>query len=114
MRIQKPQKKLYYSIRQVCEMVGISPSQLKSWEKRFPEIQPLRNRAGVRQFVDRDIELLFYLKRLKNEEKLPEEKIHEKLKQFKLQKIDGREEKLKKMLAEVRLELQEILDLINK
>ncbi len=113
MRIQKPQKRLYYSIREVCEMLGIPASQLKSWEKRFPEIQPLRNRAGIRQFVDRDIELLFYLKRLKNEEKLPDEEVHRKLQLFKQQKVDNHQEKLRKALAEVRVELKEILKLFE-
>ncbi len=113
MRIQKPQKRLYYSIREVCEMLGIPASQLKSWEKRFPEIQPLRNRAGIRQFVDRDIELLFYLKRLKNEEKLPDEEVHRKLQLFKQQKVDNHQEKLQKALAEVRVELKEILKLFE-
>ncbi len=114
MRIQKPQKRLYYSIGQVCEMLNIAPSQLKSWEKRFPEIQPLRNRAGVRQFVDQDIELLFYLKRLKNEEKLSEEEIHRRLKMFKQNKVANHQEKLKKTLAEVKMELKEILALFEK
>ncbi len=113
MRIQKPQKRLYYSIREVCEMLGIPASQLKSWEKRFPEIQPLRNRAGIRQFVDRDIELLFYLKRLKNEEKLPDEEVHRKLQLFKQHKVDNHQEKLRKALAEVRVELKEILKLFE-
>lgn len=113
MRIQKPQKRLYYSIREVCEMLDIPASQLKSWEKRFPEIQPLRNRAGIRQFVDRDIELLFYLKRLKNEEKLPDEEVHRKLQLFKQQKVDNHQEKLRKALAEVRVELKEILKLFE-
>ncbi len=113
MRIQKPQKRLYYSISQVCTMLGIPASQLKSWEKRFPEIQPLRNRAGVRQFVERDIELLFYLKRLKEEEKLPDEEVRRKLQLFKQKKVNTHQEKLRMALAEVQLELREILDLLK-
>ncbi|NOX38515.1 MAG: MerR family transcriptional regulator [Calditrichaeota bacterium] len=114
MRIQKPRKKLYYSIRQVCDMVGISDHILKNWEKKFPQIQPIRNRGGNRYYVEKDLEMLFYIKKLFVEEKLNEEQIRERLQQFRQQK-DGKEDvRLKTLLAEIRLEIQEILDLLQK
>ncbi|MFQ5584731.1 MAG: MerR family transcriptional regulator, partial [Calditrichia bacterium] len=82
MRIQKPQKKLYYSLRQVCNMLGVSDNVLKSWEKEFSQIKPVRNRADNRYFVEKDLALLFYIKELLVDEKLSYDEARRKLKSF--------------------------------
>ena len=48
--------KLYYSIKEVAEMVGVSESNLRFWEKEIPQLKPKTTAAGVRQYSDQNIE----------------------------------------------------------
>lgn len=48
--------KLYYSIKEVAEMVGVSESTLRYWEKEFSFIKPKVTANKVRQYTEKDIE----------------------------------------------------------
>ena len=48
--------KLYYSIKEVAEMVGVSESLLRYWEKEFPQLKPKTGANRVRQYSEKDIE----------------------------------------------------------
>ena len=48
--------KLYYSIKEVAEMVGVSQSMLRFWEKEIPMLKPKTTGNNVRQYTDADIE----------------------------------------------------------
>ena len=49
--------KLYYSIKEVAQMMGVSESMLRYWEKEFPHLHPKTvSSTGARQYVDKDIE----------------------------------------------------------
>ena len=48
--------KLYYSIKEVAEMVGVNESTLRYWEKEFPIIKPKVGGNNVRQYKEKDIE----------------------------------------------------------
>jgi DNA-binding transcriptional MerR regulator len=55
LKTDKP-KRLYYSIKEVAEMVGVAESTLRYWEKEFPNLHP-KTVAGtkVRQYSEDDI-----------------------------------------------------------
>ncbi|MBR2101708.1 MAG: MerR family transcriptional regulator [Prevotella sp.] len=48
--------KLYYTIKEVAEMVGVSESNLRFWEKEIPLIKPKTTGNNVRQYTEKDIE----------------------------------------------------------
>ena len=48
--------KLYYSIKEVAEMVGVNESTLRYWEKEFPFLKPKVTANKVRQYTEKDIE----------------------------------------------------------
>ncbi len=48
--------KLYYSIREVAEQVGVNESTLRYWEKEFPFLKPKVAANKVRQYTEKDIE----------------------------------------------------------
>ena len=48
--------KLYYSIKEVAEEVGVTESTLRYWEKEFPFLIPKVGVNKVRQYSDKDIE----------------------------------------------------------
>jgi DNA-binding transcriptional MerR regulator len=62
------QGKMYYSISEVAEMIGVVPYVLRFWEKEFPNIKPRKNRAGNRAYQTRDIERIMQIKKLLYEE----------------------------------------------
>lgn len=51
-------EKLYYSIGEVSEMLGVSPSMLRFWETEFPQLRPAKNSKGTRSYTSNDIVLL--------------------------------------------------------
>jgi DNA-binding transcriptional MerR regulator len=51
--------KLYYSIKEVAQMIGVNESTLRYWETEFPQLRPKTVAANkVRQYSEKDIELL--------------------------------------------------------
>ncbi len=61
-------KKLYYSISEVSRITGLEQHVLRYWESQFPELNPAKNRAGNRIYTNKDINLIFEIKRLVREE----------------------------------------------
>jgi DNA-binding transcriptional MerR regulator len=60
--------KLYYKIREVCEIVGVEAYVLRFWETEFPALSPPKTKSGQRIYRPKDIELLFQIKQLLYEE----------------------------------------------
>ena len=48
--------KLYYSIGEVAEMLGVSETLLRYWEKEFPTITPKKSGRNILQYSQEDIE----------------------------------------------------------
>ena len=58
--------KLYYTIGEVADMLGVAPSVLRFWESEFDGLHPVKNSKGNRCYTARDIDLLkriYYLTR---------------------------------------------------
>ncbi len=114
MRIEKPRKKLLYPLREVCRMTGLSPSVIKRWEKVFPQIKPVRNRAGNRSYPAQEVKLIFYIRDLIFVHKLSEEEAREKLKQYRVAQDTESPAYYKSLLAEIKMEVEEIRQLLNE
>jgi DNA-binding transcriptional MerR regulator len=50
--------KLYYSIKEVAGHFKVEASTLRFWEKEFDEINPRRTQSVIRQFTQKDIEII--------------------------------------------------------
>lgn len=48
--------KMYFSIKEVAEQLGVSESLLRFWEKEIPTLKPKTTAAGVRQYTQADID----------------------------------------------------------
>ena len=57
-------RKLYRSISEVSEMVGVKPHVLRYWETQFSMLRPKKNRAGNRMYRPEEIKLLLQIKEL--------------------------------------------------
>ena len=51
-------KKLYYSISEISELLGVKQSVIRYWESEFKELKPQKNRAGNRIYKKDDIAIL--------------------------------------------------------
>ena len=58
------ERKLYRSISEVSDMVGVKPHVLRYWETQFSMLRPKKNRAGNRMYRPEEIKLLLQIKDL--------------------------------------------------
>jgi len=59
-----PTGRLYYSISEVSDLVGVKPHVLRYWETQFKMLRPKKGRGGARMYRKRDVEVLFEIKQL--------------------------------------------------
>jgi DNA-binding transcriptional MerR regulator len=64
-----PAGRLYYSISEVSDMVGVKPHVLRYWETQFKMLRPKKGRGGARMYRKRDVEILFQVKQLLYDQK---------------------------------------------
>ena len=114
MRIQKPDRKLYYTLGQVTAMLGVEKNDVKQWEKEFRLIKPVRNRAGNRNYLERDLPVLFYIKELLHDKRLTIDEAKEELRKLRKKDIESETLHLKKLLAEMKMEVREIRSLFDE
>jgi DNA-binding transcriptional MerR regulator len=108
--------KEYYSIGEVCELVGLKPHVLRYWESQFPALNPSKNRSGNRVFLRREIKLITLVKHLLYEEKYTIEGARQKLDQLRrggelpaaaTLSVD------RELLEQLRADLRELLELLT-
>ncbi len=59
-----PTGRLYYSISEVSDLIGVKPHVLRYWETQFKMLRPKKGRGGARMYRKRDIDVLFEIKTL--------------------------------------------------
>ncbi|HXF58833.1 MAG TPA: MerR family transcriptional regulator [Candidatus Saccharimonadales bacterium] len=59
-----PAGRLYYSISEVSDMIGVKAHVLRYWETQFKMLRPKKGRGGARMYRKRDVEILFEVKQL--------------------------------------------------
>jgi DNA-binding transcriptional MerR regulator len=103
---EKKVEKLFYSIGEVSEMLGVNPSLIRFWEKNFTIIKPQKNKKGNRLFTVKDIEILKLIYHLVKEKGMTLEGAQKRLKDNKegedrsFEVVD-RLTKIKEMLLDV-------------
>lgn len=75
-------RKEYYSISEVCDLVGLRPHVLRYWESQFPVLNPSKNRSGNRVYLRREIKLVMLVKQLLYTEKYTIEGARQRLDQL--------------------------------
>lgn len=113
MRIQKPKRKLVYSLREVCRLTGLSDAVIKRWEVQYPQIKPVRNRASNRSYLEKDLKLIFYIRDLVYVHKLDDQEVQEKLKSYNPAQDTESPSYLKGVLSEIKMEIEEIRNILG-
>ena len=98
--------KLYYTIREVADMVGVPEHTLRFWEKEMPALNPKKTTGGARQYTLQDIELVRLIHHLVKEQGLTIKAARARLKASK-QEVVNRQEIVSR-LRSIRAELMEM------
>ena len=75
-------KKVYYSIGDVCDLVGLKPHVLRYWETQFDVLRPKKNKGGNRVFRAKDVEVVLLVKHLLYERRFTIEGARQRLKEM--------------------------------
>lgn len=113
MRIAKPPRRLYYSLERVAQLTGVSAQQIQQWLEEFSQLKAVRSKGGSHYFREADLSLIFRLKTLLIEEGRSVKEARSELKRPSPAAGDGRSPQFRRLLAEAKLELREILDLLG-
>lgn len=109
-------KKAYYSIGEVCDLVGLKSHVLRYWETQFDVLRPNKNRAGNRVFRPKDIEVILLVKHLLYDEKYTIEGANQKIREMKEagELEEGRQDVLQpEFLSEMKGELRELRETLT-
>lgn len=114
-----------FKIGEVCEIVGVKPFVLRYWETEFAELAPAKGAGGQRTYTRADVEIILRIKQLLYEErftvagakkKLAEEQAAKRSKsKARLDsKVPEQVERLRRVLADVRQELLEVVGMLKE
>lgn len=109
-------QKEYYSISEVCDLVGLRPHVLRYWETQFPLLNPSKNRSGNRVYQRKEIKLILFVKHLLYEEKYTVEGAKQKLLELRkggeLQ-VETKKALDRQMVALLRAEMQNLTEILT-
>lgn len=101
-------EKLYYSISEVAEMFNVNQSNLRFWEKEFPQLKPKRNAKATRFYTKDDIQVIKKIIFLVEDQKLTLEGAKRKMNEKK--DLVAKQQELVERLKHIRIELKGIAD----
>jgi DNA-binding transcriptional MerR regulator len=94
--------RMFYRIKEVCDITGVKPYVLRYWEQEFKDIKPSKSSTGQRLYKRKDLDTILMIKRLLYEKRYT---------------IDGARKYLmnqKRLLGEIRQDLLDIADMLEK
>jgi DNA-binding transcriptional MerR regulator len=104
-------EKLFYSIAEVADMFKVNQSNLRFWEKEFPQLKPRRNAKGTRFYTNEDIQIIKQIFFLVNEQKLTLDGARKKLSTKK--DTVAKQQEVVERLRKIRRELQGIISALK-
>ena len=63
-------ERLYYSMKEVREMTGLTSSNLRYWEAQFKQLNPRKDGHGNRYYTLQDIDLIKQIKYIRDDLKI--------------------------------------------
>lgn len=110
-------KKLFYRIGEVCDMLDLEPYVLRYWQKEFPTLDPQKNSAGQRIYNDDDLKTVKNIKHLLYDEGFTIEGARDKLQEHDeiddIEDLKEQNEKYRKTIKLLRKRLYELKDLLE-
>lgn len=94
--------RVFYRIKEVCNLTGLKPHVLRYWEQEFKDIKPVKSSRGQRLYKRKDLEVIFTIKKLLYEKRYT---------------IDGAKKYMtshKHLLDQIREDLREVVRILEK
>jgi len=94
--------RVFYRIKEVCNLTGLKPHVLRYWEQEFKDIKPLKSPRGQRLYKRKDLEIIFTIKKLLYEKRFT---------------IDGAKKYMsshKHLLDQIREDLREVVKILQQ
>ncbi len=105
-----PSRKLFYRLDEVSRLTKVDPAAIEAWEKEFPFLQPGLTGTGQKIFRAKDVAIIVRVKELLDGKSVTlagaKRKIEEELGLRAAEPVHP--DRLRKTLAHVREELQDI------
>ncbi len=98
---QEVPERVYYRIKEVCNLTGLKPHVLRYWEQEFKDIRPIKSPRGQRLYKRKDLDTIITIKKLLYDKKYT---------------IDGAKKFLndkRNIMDEIKEELKEIIALLK-
>ena len=104
-------EKHYFTIGEVSQLCSIAQHVLRYWEKVFPELKPVKRRGSRRYYRRQDIYLIRQIHDLLHRQGYTINGARLQLSQG-----TGKAERIysRQLIAQLKIELQEVLDLLKK
>ncbi len=106
---ERPYRKGYYRVGEVCALTGLESHVLRYWENEFPMLRPRKSRGGQRLYRPQEIELILRIRALLHEEGYTIAGARRRL----AQDSEPARRELHAALAEARHEIRSILTLMQ-
>ncbi|MCX6185568.1 MAG: MerR family transcriptional regulator [Bacteroidetes bacterium] len=101
-------EKLYFTIGEVSDMLKVSHSQIRFWEREFIQLKPIKTAGGTRKFSNSDIDTIKLIHQLLKEQGYTIDGAKEKLKHDKdipnKQEIINRLKTVRQFLVDIKNE----------
>jgi DNA-binding transcriptional MerR regulator len=103
--------KRYFTIGEVSELCGVKPHVLRYWEQEFPQLKPVKRRGNRRYYQRHDVIMIRQIRSLLYEQGFTITGARQRL-----NGEDAREDNAKsqQIVRQVRLELEEILQILKR
>jgi DNA-binding transcriptional MerR regulator len=116
MKTDKDSARLFYRLDEVSRLAELEPKVIENWEKEFPFIHAGRTGSGQKIFRQKDLDLILRLKELLITERLTlagaKRRIEAEFGRHSGEPVHP--DRLKKVLVEVKEQLQEIAGSLRK
>ena len=113
-------RRLYYSTKDLTQILKIRANVLKKWESKFPMFKPSKSKSGRRLYKPTDLEIIKRIKKFKDQG-FTDEKIamligiHPHSQSLQKSKVENGEGTIEyKIINEVRTELLELMKILDQ
>jgi DNA-binding transcriptional MerR regulator len=112
-------KKMYYSISEAAQMVGVKPYVLRYWETEFSALRPKAMKGGRRAYREGDLKTAMMIKRLLYEDRFTIEGARKRIQEMDKVEINQmaipfEQAARETTLGEIRAGLAEVSEILSK
>ena len=103
--------KRYFTIGEVSDLCGVKPHVLRYWEQEFPQLNPVKRRGNRRYYQRHEVLLIRRIRNLLHDQGFTISGARQKL-----SGVEAEEDAVqsRQIIRQIRMELEEVLDLLKR